>query len=499
MIRTWCAAALVAGSLWAPAASADDLQADLQARRDRLAQALGPETLAIFWSAPPKVYSQDVDYEYRQDSDLFYLTGLTQEETILVLMPGNRTRKAILFVREPNPRREHWNGHILSKEEASGASGIKDVFYTSEFESFLAAIYSRQAYGFRRGQSAGEYDTYFAAIGAGRARLGLRLGARPKPSEPLPDVYEFASRARERFVGVAVDDVTDHVAALRQTKTPFERGVLTRSAEISSEAHMAGMREAAAGKFEYEVEAAIERAYLANGAMNWGYPSIVGSGPNATILHYEASKRQMNPNELLLVDAAASYQGYTVDITRTYPVSGAFTDPQRDIYRLVLEAQEAAMEVARAGNKTADIERASEEVVKRGLLRLGLITDASGDQFRTWYTHGICHWIGLDVHDVGDYERPLGPGMAFTIEPGVYVREQALRDLPDTPENRAFIEKVRSAVQKYKDIGVRIEDSFLLTETGLERLSSRVPRTVDEVETFMKTKGTGGRPTGRPQ
>ena len=143
------------------------------------------------------------------------------------------------------------------------------------------------------------------------------------------------------------------------------------------------------------------------------------------------------------------------------------------------------MKAARAGSRTVDVEKAAEEIVKPGLLKLGLITDASGEQFRTWYTHGICHWIGLDVHDVGDYRRPLEPGMTFVIEPGLYIREQALDELEDTPENRAFKEKVKPVVAKYKDIGVRVEDSFLLSETGLVRLSARVPRTLEEIEAFM--------------
>ena len=216
--------------------------------------------------------------------------------------------------------------------------------------------------------------------------------------------------------------------------------------------------------------------------MSPGYPSIVGSGPNATILHYNASSRRMEDGDLLLVDAAANYQGLTGDITRTYPVNGKFTDGQREIYQIVLAAQEAAITAARAGNRTIDIEKAAQEVVKPALLKLGLITDASGDQFRTWYTHGICHWIGMDVHDVGDYKKPLAPGMTFTIEPGLYIRPAALENLPDTPENRAFIEKVTPAMERFKNIGVRIEDSFLLTEAGVVNLSQKVPRTVADIE-----------------
>jgi Xaa-Pro aminopeptidase len=283
-------------------------------------------------------------------------------------------------------------------------------------------------------------------------------------------------------------NMADLVWGLRQVKTPYEQTVLRRSVAISSEAHRAGMQAARPGAFEYEVESAIEAVYLKNGAMSWGYPSIVGSGPNATILHYSESSRRMEAGDLLLVDAAANYQHLTGDITRTYPVDGSFDPMQRDLYELVLAAQEAGMKAAKVGNTPDDIEEASEAVIKEGLLKRGLITDVSGEQFRTWYTHGICHFIGLDVHDVGDYNRRLEPGMAFVIEPGLYIREQALTDLPKTAANIAFAEKVRAAVTKYANIGIRIEDSFLLTDTGLERLSATVPRTVAEIEAFMKDR-----------
>jgi Xaa-Pro aminopeptidase len=193
----------------------------------------------------------------------------------------------------------------------------------------------------------------------------------------------------------------------------------------------------------------------------------------------------MNDGDLLLVDAAASFQGYTVDITRTYPVNGKFTQAQKDIYRVILSAQEAGIKAARAGNTAADITKAAAEVAKTGLLELGLITDKSGDQYRIWYTHGIMHWIGVDVHDAGDYERKLEPGMAFVVEPGIYVRQQALDSLPDTPENRAFKAAVAPAVARYKDLGVRIEDSFLLTESGLKNLSAKVPKAIEDVERLL--------------
>jgi Xaa-Pro aminopeptidase len=470
------------------AVAAGPLQDDLRARRERAMEKLGPETLAIFWSAPVRVYSHDVEYEYRQDSNLFYLTGIDQEDTTLVLMPGNESRREILFIREGDPRREHWNGHILTPAEATAQSGIQTVMFAREFEPFLASILSKRGMG----GSATEYQKFFAALSDDQARLALMLEPQTNISAPTGFATQFAARLRDRFFGFSVTDATPIVHQLRQNKTPYEQDVLRKSVAISSDAHRAGMRAAAPGKYEYEVEAAIEEVYLRNGAMSWGYPSIVGSGPNATILHYSKSARKMEAGDLLLVDAAASYQGYTGDITRTYPVGGRFTPLHRDIYGIVLAAQEAGMKAARIGNAPSDVQAACDEVLRAGLVKLGLVTEKTGQQFKIWATHGVLHWIGMDVHDVGP-RRPFESGMAFVIEPGIYIREAALDNLPKTPENLAFIEKVRPAVQKYKDIGVRIEDSFLLTEKGLERLSESVPRTIDEVERFMQSRSTARR------
>ena len=464
------------------------LRDDLKARRTRLMATLGGGTMAILWSAPARVYSRDVDYEYRQDSDLLYLTGVEQPETILVLLPGSPRRSEILFITPSNPRVEHYVGRFLSKEEARSRTGIDTVFFTTEFDAFLASMFNRRTYGLAvdEGRDNTDHDGFFRALDDGTARLALRLESPPAMNEPLSDEYAFANRARERLIGARVVNVAPAVHALRQVKTPYEQKLLRESVDISSEAHIAGMRAARPERFEHEVEAAIEGVYLARGAMSPGYPSIVGSGPNATTLHYSASSRRMLEGDLLLVDAAANYKGQTGDITRTYPASGRFTPAQREIYELVLAAQDAGMKAARIGARTLDIERAAEAVAKEGLLKLGLITDATGPQFRTWYTHGICHWIGMDVHDVGDYKRPLEAGMAFVIEPGLYIRPEALEQLPDTPENRTFRDKVAPAVKKYAGVGVRIEDSFLLTDKELVRLSAKVPRTIQEIDDFMK-------------
>ena len=490
MFNTRTVAAFVLGlALCAPAlVAAGPLQDDLRARRARAMEKLGAETLAIFWSAPMRVYSNDVEYEYRQDSNLFYLTGIDQEDTVLVLMPGNETRREILFVREADPRREHWTGHTLTPAEATAQSGIQTVMGARDFEPFIAAMLSKRAMG----GNASDYQRFFEALSDGKARLALMLEPQNNISATTGPVTQFASRLRDRFFGFSVMDATPIVYRLRQNKTPYEQDVLRRSVAISSDAHRAGMKAAAPGKYEYEVEAAIEEVYLRNGAMSWGYPSIVGSGPNATILHYNKSNRKMEAGDLLLVDAAANYQGYTGDITRTYPVNGRFTPTHRDIYDIVLAAQEAGIKAAKVGNSPGDIQAACDDVLRAGLVRLGLVTEKTGQQFKIWATHGVVHWIGMDVHDVGP-RRPLEPGMAFVIEPGIYIREAALENLPRTAENIAFIEKVRAAVQKYRDIGARVEDSFLLTEKGLERLSESVPRTPEEIERFMQASNTARR------
>jgi Xaa-Pro aminopeptidase len=483
-LRLTLAALLLLAPPLAPASHASEVSDDLKARRARVMERLGPDAMLILWSAPVRNYSLDVSYEYRQDSNLYYLTAMTQEDTVLVLMPGNRERREILFVRPRDPVHEHWTGRTMSREEASAHTGIATVMTTAQFEPFVAAMLSQQPFG---EIAAPEAEAFSAAVGANRARVALLLGPRSL-SGPLTAPLEFVGRIRDRFFGFQPIDATPILTDLRMVKTPVERQLLVKSLEISNDAQLAGMRAARPGAFEYEVEAAIEAVHHARGAVSWSYPSIVGSGPNATILHYTEGTRQMQAGELLLVDAAANYQYMSGDITRTYPVSGTFTEAQREIYALVLRAQEESMKVAQAGSSLRAIHDKAVEVLKAGLLTLGLIADQSGDQYRMWFTHGTSHYIGIDVHDVGPLTRPLQPGMAFVIEPGVYIRRAALEGLPRTPDNLELLRKIEPAVAKYDGIGIRIEDAFLLEESGLRRLTTTVPRTLEEVEAFMKQR-----------
>jgi Xaa-Pro aminopeptidase len=477
-------AALIVIAFAAGLARASELSDDVSAKRARLMDRLSAQTIFIAKSAPARVYSLDVDYEYRQDSNLYYLTGIAQADTTLVLMPGNATHREILFVRDRDVSREHWDGKLLGTDEATARSGVKTVLRTSQFDGFVAAMLTGRPFG---PIDEADAKAFFSALSAGNARVALLL-ASGGLSDPTTPEQKFAKALRERYAGFQVVDATPHLVAMRLVKTPYEQKLLVRAAEISAEAQMAGMRAARPGAYEYEVKAAIEAVHRGRGAVSWAYPSIVGSGPNATILHYPESDRQMRAGDLLLVDAACNYEYMSPDITRTYPVDGTFTDAQKDIYNIVLRAQDDAFKVATVGSSLRAIHDKAADVIRDGLYKLGLITDPKGDQYRMWFTHGTSHYIGLDVHDVGANNVKLQPGMTFVIEPGIYIRQSALDALPRTPDNLVLIEKIQPAVTKYAHIGVRVEDSILLEVTGPRRLSSSVPRTIPEIEALMQKR-----------
>jgi len=235
---------------------------------------------------------------------------------------------------------------------------------------------------------------------------------------------------------------------------------------------------------EYELQAEVEYTFRKRNADYWGYPSIVGCGPNATTLHYEESQGPVLKNGLCLMDVGAEYDHYSADVTRTFPVSGKFSKEQAEIYQIVYDAQEAVARAAKPGASVLELSSAAESVIKEGLFRLGLITKIDSLQYQIYYMHDYGHWLGLNVHDIGT-RWALAPGMTFTNEPGVYVRSDALEHLPDTPENRVFKEKVRPAFEKYKNIGVRIEDDMLVTDTGVRWMTAALPRKMSDIEAFI--------------
>ncbi len=272
---------------------------------------------------------------------------------------------------------------------------------------------------------------------------------------------------------------------MRQRKSPLELKLLQHAIDISTEAHERAWISAAKAKWEYEVDAEVAYTFKLRNADNWGYPDIVGCGPNATTLHYEEAQGPVQTGQLLLMDVGAEYDHYSADVTRTFPVNGKFSPAQAEVYQIVYDAQEAAARASRPGATLAEVQKAAADVVKDGLLKLGLITDRNSMQYRVWFMHGSAHWLGMNVHDVGNYASKLEPGMVFTNEPGIYVRLDALDNLPRTPENEKFIAAVKPAFEKYKGIGVRIEDDMLITPEGSRWMTEALPRKISDIESFI--------------
>ena len=469
--------------------------ADLAARRAKTLAALSPESVLVLWSAPARVYSGDTNYEYRQESNLLYLTGVAQEQTTLVLIPGAVSKKAILFVRAIDPFRALWFGRVMTPAEVSAASGIATVIPqrgTEEFDAFMTALLSGVGYRESAEEASLEFGPFFTALKQRRARIGMieRPDDRPIVNIERPEETAHSVWAREmvkRHPGITVFSAAAQLAEQRRIKTAYEQAVLKRGVEISAEAHVEGMRATRPGRWEYEVEATIEAWFHTNGAMTPGYPSIVGSGPNATTLHYLDSTRQMRAGDLLLVDAAGSFQGLTGDITRTYPVNGKFSAAQRAMYDLVLQAQEAGIAAARPGALVDEVTTAVRDTFADGLARLGLVRAKAGSveidaEVSVWFPHSPVHGIGMDVHETVD---KLDPGVAFVIEPGLYLRPDAFDRLPPTLTAPGVIDATKAAFAPYRDIGVRVEDSFVMTATGPVMLSSRAPRAVDAIERIV--------------
>ena len=479
----------------APVFKDEERHAELRARRERVAARLGPSSLLVLFSGEPRVYTGDVDYEFRQENNLYYLTALRQEDATLVMIPGNPAgSREILFLPRRNPAAETWTGHMYSPEEARAVSGIEEIWDAREFEPFMRAVRARRPY---RPQPDGVLRTapnspnaprglepLFGAMARNEATLYL-LQPSGENSREYRREQEFASTWEKEAAGLNVRTVFPVFNELRMRKSPYELRLLQHAVDISIEGHQRSQAVAARARWEYEVEAELDYTYKRRNADNWGYPSIVGCGPNATTLHYQESRGRVRPGDLLLMDAGAEYDHYTADVTRTFPVSGKFTPAQAEVYQIVLAAQEAAFAAIRPGAQLNDVHQAAEEVIRDGLLRLGLITDRNSMQFRVWFMHGTSHWLGMNVHDVSVRGAKLDAGMVFTVEPGIYVRPDALDNLPKTPENEKFIAAVRPSFEKYRGVGVRIEDDVVVTPEGYRNLSVALPRTMADIEAFM--------------
>jgi Xaa-Pro aminopeptidase len=479
----------------APEFTEGERHAELRSRRERVMAKLGPNSLLVLFSAEPRVYTNDVDYEFRQENNLYYLTALRQQGATLVMIRGvEGPAREILFLPRRNAAAETWTGHMYSPEEARAASGLGEIWDAREFEPFMQAVRSRLTY--RPAPEAvllsppspqpSPWESFFAAAAKNETTLYLLLtGGEHNQEYQRERAYSVAWAGDSG--GLSVRSAWEVFAAMRQRKSPYELRLMQHAVDISIEGHQRAQAVASRAKWEYEVEAELDYTYKRRNADNWGYPSIVGCGPNATTLHYEESQGRVKPGDLLLMDAAAEYEHYSADVTRTFPVSGKFTPAQAEVYQIVLAAQEAAFRAVKPGARLSDVHNAAAEVIRDGLLRLGLITERNSlAQNRVWFMHGTSHWLGMNVHDVsvrGD-DR-LDTGMVFTVEPGIYVRPDALDNLPKTAENEKFIAAVRPAFEKYKGIGVRIEDDVVVTADGYRNLSAALPRAIADIEAFM--------------
>ncbi len=423
-----------------------------QQRRERLLQQLPDSAFALIFSADLRNRQNDVDYEYRQNSNLLYLTGIAQPNVTLLLVPGgirldprsDTTYTAIVFTPPRKPHLELWTGVHLGPEEITELYGIPAAADSLYLPVIKRLLQSRSLLFIDHLPTPSLNDPVF------QRRIYLR--------RQLRKIF------RERYPHLRLRSLQSILAAMREIKDSAEIALLKKAIAITIAGHRAAMRAAKPGIYEYQLESAMECTFRDLGAEDVGYPSIVGSGPNTCILHYSTNRRQTKAGDLVLMDCGAEYHGYTADITRTFPVNGKFSTEQRLLYELVLRAQDSAFAQCKPGNAFAAPHRAAQRVITQGLLDLGIITDP--EQVRWYFPHYTSHQLGLDVHDIGK-SRTLKPGMVITVEPGIYIPEGS----PCDP--------------KWWNIGIRIEDDVWITPTGYEILSAELERTVEQIERLM--------------
>jgi Xaa-Pro aminopeptidase len=509
----------------APKFTDAERHAELAMRRANVFKEMSDKSVMILFSAEPKLYAGDVDFYYRQENNLYYLTNLKQENATLVLIKDGANTQEILFLPKRNPLRESWEGRMYSREEATRISGLTTLLDSTELAGFIQSVKEKKAF------SSGGVSV---ANTSGNLYLLLPFspndenGAREYSAENklLADFAKVSLDETSReykyesLLGYSVHNANLTFRELRHIKSPYEIKLMQHAVDITTEAQMRGAAILGRASWEYEVQAEVEYTFRRRNADFWGYPSIVGCGPNGTILHYVESQSPLKKGELVLMDVGAEYDHYTADVTRTFPVNGKFSKEQAEIYQVVFNAQEAAAKVVKPGATFQQAGQAATRTVAEGLQKLGLITDAAGfipgterqepdgnggtrivgmPQRFLWYFHGLGHWLGMNVHDVGAYQTPLRAGMVFTNEPGIYIRENAQDFLPNTPEAKAWWEKIRPAFEKYKNIGVRIEDDILVTETGAEWMTKNLPRSLADVEAFIAKGSKEMSFTGLPQ
>ncbi|MEE1921633.1 Xaa-Pro aminopeptidase [Pseudomonas sp. 148P] len=431
-------------------------KAEYARRRKALMAQMEPNSIAILPAAAVAIRNRDVEHVYRQDSDFQYLSGFPEPEAVIALIPGREHGEYVLFCRERNPEREQWDGLRAGQEGAVRDFGADDAFPISDIDDILPGLIEGRDRVYSAMGSNAEFDRRLMEwINVIRSKA--RLGASP-PNE---------------FVAL------DHLLHdMRLYKSAAEVKVMREAAAISARAHVRAMQACRAGLNEFSLEAELDYEFRKGGAKMPAYGSIVAAGRNSCILHYQQNDAPLKDGDLVLIDAGCEIDCYASDITRTFPVSGVFSAEQKAIYELVLKAQEAAFAEIAPGKHWNHAHEATVRVITEGLVELGLLKGAvdeliENEAHRAFYMHRAGHWLGMDVHDVGEYKvggqwRVLEPGMALTVEPGIYI----------AADNQ-------SVAKKWRGIGVRIEDDVVVTRNGCEILTCGVPKTVTEIEALM--------------
>lgn len=434
------------------------MQAECAQRREQLMAKVGKGT-AVFRSAPMAVMHNDVEYNFRQDSDFFYLTGFNEPNAVAVLAPHHEEHRFVLFVQPKDLEKETWTGYRVGVEAAKERFGADVVYSIDELDEKLPQYLEKS-------------DRIYYRLGRDRAFNGKILNHWQK----LMAVYP------KKGIGpTAIEDPAPLLHSMRQVKSSAELERMRKAAEIAIAAHQRARDFARPGRYEYEVEAEIEHTFRLQGALGPAYPSIVASGANACILHYTENTRQMQDGELLLIDAGCAYDYYNSDITRTFPVGKTFTPEQKIIYEIVLEAQLQATAQVQPGNPYSQIHDTAVRVIVEGLISLGLLQGdieeiIKEEKYKPFYMHRTGHWLGLDVHDVGVYQHGdtphnLEPGQVLTVEPGIYI-SPVLKPVEGQPE----------VDPRWHGIGIRIEDDVLVTATGCDVLTAGMPKAINEME-----------------
>ena len=429
---------------------------ECQRRRKRLMDMIGSDSIAILPTASVYIRNRDVEFPFRPDSDFYYLTAYPEPDAVAVLIPDRAEGEYILFCRESDEEMETWHGRRAGLEGALEIYGVDDAFPIEDMDDILPGLiegHERIFYNMGSDQNFDQRVLGWVKQIRGKARTGV----------VAPD--EFIS-------------LNHFLHDMRLYKSRHEIKLMRQAAKISASAHKRAMQNCNPGMHEYQIEAELIHEFIQNGARAAAYPSIVGSGANGCILHYTENQDEIIDGDLLLIDAGAEYQGYASDVTRTFPASGKFSTAQRKVYDLVLAAQLAAIEQVKPGNHWNDPHDAAVRVLTEGMVELGILKGdpkvlIKDQDYTKYYMHRTGHWIGMDVHDVGDYKvdgewRMLEPGMVMTVEPGLYLTA-GMRGLP----------------KKWWNIGIRIEDDVLVTKDGYEILSKDAPKTSDEIEELM--------------